>query len=287
MSDVIAIQVFNKPDSAVMTLQSVARCSGSENYHLFILQDGLIGSKQVEQYQEPHAETSKAVRYWIDANRHNFLSIWFDCADRNYGPYSTAERLINEALDEREFVIFSEDDVVFEEDAIQWFERLRNHTGFLLPNVWAIAGESKFFDARSHVPSTTDIHQALEVAQRQNLIDRFVYFDFVPSSCFATNRAKWSEFGKTRGGPNGDRDVCLRCRAEGKVCLWPVVARCRDVGMHHPLGYSVRWRGTSHPVFKNSYILSGMFNGDSAQLIELEKKEAADLSNQFIFRWRD
>jgi hypothetical protein len=93
---------------------------------------------------------------------------------------------------------FSEDDIIFEKDAVNWFERVLAHPMFLRRQVWAIAGESKFFDASWHVPSFADISRALEVARTQRLMDRFVYFDFLPSSCFATIHAKWAEFGKTR-----------------------------------------------------------------------------------------
>jgi hypothetical protein len=103
------------------------------------------------------------------------------------------------ALETSESVIFSEDDVVFEYDALEWFERALAHPMFLRPNVWAIAGESRFFDAYRHILLDGDVHRALEVAHTKNLIERFVYLDFLPSSCFATTREKWAEFGDTRG----------------------------------------------------------------------------------------
>jgi hypothetical protein len=217
-------------------------------------------------------------------NRDHFASVCFDRSDRNNGPYRTAERLITSALEKSKSVIFSEDDVIFERDAVEWFERALAHPTFLRPNVWAIAGESRFFDSNRHIASGADVCRALEVAQSQNLIDRFVYLDFMPSSCFVTTRNKWAEFGKTRGTTNGDRAVVERCRAEGKLCLWPVIARCRDTGMHHPLGYTVRWKGLHHVAFKNSYIVSGMLKGASGQLSELTSGREA-LFSEFTHSW--
>jgi hypothetical protein len=186
-------------------------------------------------------------------------------------------------LETSKSVIFSEDDVIFECDAVEWFERALAHPMFLRPNVWAIAGESRFFDSYRHVPSNADVRRALEVALTQNLIDRFVYFDFLPSSCFATTRDKWAEFGDTRGTPRGDRAVVDRCMAEGKFCFWPVIARCRDTGMHHPLGYSVRWKGLHHTRFKNSYIVSGMLKGMSDEFSELTFEKDALLTEFTVF----
>jgi GR25 family glycosyltransferase involved in LPS biosynthesis len=282
----IAVQAFNKADSILRTLDSIARSSGSDKYHLVILQDGCSGSNETEKYRAAWAQTTQALEAWISTNTDHFLSVRFDRSKENNGPYRTAERLIRQALENSESVIFSEDDVIFERDAMEWFERALVHPMFLRPNVWAIAGESRFFDSNRHSPSDADVCRALEMAETRNLIDRFVYLDFLPSSCFATTRDKWTEFGDTRGTIRGDRAVVDRCLAEGKVCFWPVIARCRDIGMHHPLGYSVRWKGLRHAGFKNSYIVSGMLNGASTELSELTCEKDA-LLTQFTVFWEE
>jgi hypothetical protein len=283
MSGAIAVQAFNKAESVIGTLNSIARSRGSNNHHLFILQDGCSGLSRTEKYRAAWAETTQALESWISTNRKDFASVRFDRSDRNNGPYRTAERLITCALEKSNSVIFSEDDVIFEYDAMEWFERALTHPMFLRPNVWAIAGESRFFDSYRHSPSDSDVSRALELAESSGLIDKFVYLDFVPSSCFATTREKWTEFGDTRGTIRGDRAVVDRCLAEGKVCLWPVIARCRDIGMHHPLGYSVRWKGLHHAGFKNTYVASGMLKGASEELSELPEKDA--LLNEFTVSW--
>jgi GR25 family glycosyltransferase involved in LPS biosynthesis len=282
----IAVQAFNKADSILRTLDSIARSSGSDQYHLVILQDGCSRSNETEKYRAAWAQTTQALEAWISTNTDHFLSVRFDRSKENNGPYRTAERLISQALENSESVIFSEDDVIFERDAMEWFERALVHPMFLRPNVWAIAGESRFFDSNRHSPSDADVCRALEMAETRNLIDRFVYLDFLPSSCFATTRDKWTEFGDTRGTIRGDRAVVDRCLAEGKVCVWPVIARCRDIGMHHPLGYSVRWKGLRHAGFKNSYIVSGMLNGASTELSELTCEKDA-LLTQFTVFWEE
>jgi hypothetical protein len=283
MATAIAIQAFNKADSVLGTLESIARSRGSDKYHLVILQDGCSRSNETEKYRLAWAQTGQALEAWISRNRDYFVSVRFERSKENNGPYRTAERLISGALENSESVIFSEDDVIFERDAIEWFERALTHPMFLRSNVWAIAGESRFFDSNRHFPSDADVCRALEVAQTRNLIERFVYLDFLPSSCFATTREKWAEFGKTRGTTNGDRAVVERCRAEAKLCFWPVVARCRDIGMHHPLGYSIRWKGVHHKGFKNSYIVSGMLKGMSDELSELTFEKDALLTEFNVF----
>ena len=285
MATAIAIQAFNKADSILRTLDSIARSRGSDKYHLVILQDACSGSAETEKYRSAWAQTTQALEAWISTNTDHFVSVRFDRSEENNGPYRTAERLISRALESSESVIFSEDDLIFERDAIEWFERALTHPMFLRPNVWAIAGESRFFDSYRHRPSDADVARALEAARSYNLIDKFVYLDFLPSSCFATTRGKWAEFGDTRGTTRGDRAVVDRCLAEGKVCFWPVIARCRDTGMHHPLGYSVRWKGLHHIAFKNSYIVSGMLKSAAGDLTELSTSQRDALLSEFTRLW--
>jgi len=284
VSGSIAVQAFNKAENVLSTLDSIKRSNGSDKYHLVILQDACSGSADTEKYRSAWLQTTRALDEWVSRNRDHFVSIRCDRLDENNGPYRTAERLIDRALESSEFVIFSEDDLIFERDAIEWFQRARSHPMFQRPNVWAIAGESRFFDSWRHSPSEADVSRALELAGSRGLIDKFVYLEFVPSSCFATTREKWAEFGETRGATRGDRAVVDRCLAEGKVCFWPVIARCRDVGMHHPLGYSVRWKGLDHTRFKNSYVVSGMLKS-ATDLTELTRSEKDVLLNEFTRFW--
>jgi hypothetical protein len=280
----IAVQAFNKAESVLITLDSIKGSRGSHKYHLFVLQDGCSGLAETEKYQSAWTQTTEALQGWMSQNRDHFVSICFEASKENNGPYRTAERLIHRALQTSDFVIFSEDDLVFERDAIEWFDRARTHPMFLRPDVWAIAGESRFFDSYRHSPSTSDVARALEIATTANLIDKFAYLNFVPSSCFATTRNKWAEFGETRGSTRGDRAVVDRCLAEGKMCFWPIIARCRDIGMHHPMGYSVRWKGLNHDKFKNSYVVSGMLKS-TTDLTELSTSEKDTLLNEFTRSW--
>jgi hypothetical protein len=123
MAGAIAVQAFNKAESVIGTLDSIVRSRGSHNYHLVILQDGCSGSKQTEKYRAALAETSEALESWISINRNHFASVCFDRSDHNNRFCRTAEPLITWTLEKSKSVIFSEDDVIFERDAVEWFER--------------------------------------------------------------------------------------------------------------------------------------------------------------------
>jgi hypothetical protein len=55
--------------------------------------------------------------------------------------------------------------------------------------------------------------------------------------------------------------------------------------MHHPQGYSVRWKGLNHERFKNSYVVSGMLNAASGDLVELPTSRKDTLLNEFTRFW--
>jgi hypothetical protein len=55
--------------------------------------------------------------------------------------------------------------------------------------------------------------------------------------------------------------------------------------MHHPLGYSVRWKGLHHIGFKNSYIVSGMLKPAVGDLTELSTSQKDALLSEFTRRW--
>jgi len=55
--------------------------------------------------------------------------------------------------------------------------------------------------------------------------------------------------------------------------------------MHHPLGFSVRWKGLHHTAFKNSYVVSGMLNSAAGNLTELGATQKNALLSEFTRRW--
>src|SRR2546423_10472427 len=133
----IAVQAFNKADSVIATLDSIAKCRGAQNYQLVIMQDGCVDAnagpggrpmsartpKPIQTWiasnRDRHVETTRAIRDWITSNRRHLAMICFHVADQNRGTCRTTESIINEALTKTFSVIFSEDDIIFEEDALE------------------------------------------------------------------------------------------------------------------------------------------------------------------------
>jgi len=235
----IVIQCFNKAELTIQCLQSLLKMSGSAYSNLIVYQDGFRDGKFSKAFSTEHAETAERVQQWLVDHGSHFKSSAFRSDEKNYGTCKTCQKSIDLAFETNDVVLFSEDDVIFEVDALIWFLSSFQSSLFHDDSVWAIAGESKCFDSRGREVAPWAKKSAIEFAVNNNLISRAMLMNFLPSSCFFTNASKWRQFRSERGNPNGDRDVNIRCKNEGKKSLWPVIARCRDVGMHNPLGFSV------------------------------------------------
>lgn len=267
---VIAVQTFNKFDTAIETLESISRCKNSKSFGLVIVQDGLEGNRLMGKYAKEHEDTKKAVYEWINCNQDNFNFLNFYPETQGRGTAGTARFLIDKALEAAENVIFTEDDVIFESDALDWFLSMLHQDSFLRDDVWGIAGESKYFDLKGEIASDEQRRSAFSFALEKNLLDKFSYMHLMPSSCFATNRSKWAEFGHTRGEGHGPRKVVERCRNEGKRIIWPIIARCADIGMYHEIGYSMTLKKSKDKIpGKSSYITSGIFGSKNLQFDEI------------------
>lgn len=228
---------------------------------MIVVQDGIEGSRFKDVYMHEHAETAEAVQSWIANNLTKFASINFIKESLGRGTAATAKRAIDYGFVDHDWIIFSEDDLIYEADALQWFSIMIKHDGFLRDDVWAVAGESKHFDSKGADITSEITQEALRTAFDLDLISKYIYFQWLPSSCFATTKQKWSEFADTRGLGRGPKEVNDRCKVENKYSLWPVVARCRDVGMHHVHGYSMTLHKRPDRIpQKSNYIVSSQLN---------------------------
>jgi tetratricopeptide (TPR) repeat protein len=253
----IVVQNFNKPDTLGALCKSLLECDNTRDLDLIFWSDSAIGARKEAEYLPKCAEVGKLLDSFFVTYRDRFRSITLRRNSTNLGCYKTCQLAIESAFEEHDFVIFSEDDTIFSPDALDWFIAMKDSPAFLDDAIWAIAGESIFFDGQRTVPARQLVESAKIHAAKHHLWEQFIPLDFIPSTCFATNRHKWAQISVTRGQINGDVELCHRCQAEGKKCLFPVVARVKDTGMLHPDGYSVSIHTADNVTgVKNCYLMS-------------------------------
>lgn len=254
----IVVQNFCKIDTLDALCQSLLKCNGRRDFDLIFWSDSASGSRKEAEYQSKSTEVKKLLSSFCWRFGDQFRSVSMRANTVNRGTCKTCEIALDSAFEDHDFVIFSEDDTVFSPDALEWFLSIGQSPAFLDDTIWAIAGESIFFDGQGVFPGERLVKAARVYATKQRLWEQYIPFNFVPSTCFATNRQKWAQFSATRGQPNGDVDLCDRCRTEGKKSLFPVVSRVKDVGMLHPDGYSVMIHSKENvSSVKSCYLMSG------------------------------
>ena len=270
----VVVQCFNKPDTLEAVCRALLACSGRERFDLIFWSDSPIGSRNEERYLPAHRDvlaTLEKLRPDLEAA---FASVEIHGNTANLGPYKTCQLAVDQGFRSHDFVVFTEDDGIFEPDALEWFLACRRTEAFASERVWAISGESSFFEAQTKTVDSAFVQAAVGYALAEQLGDKYAEIGFIPSTCFATSAAKWAQIGETRGEINGDVTLAERCKAEHKTCIQPIVARVRDIGMLHDLGWSVSIHSKAGVTeIKNTYVASSQLyqagtHLHSAQLID-------------------
>ena len=239
MKNCIVVQAFVKLDTLRDLCGSLLKCQKIDEFNLVFWLDNPIGSRKEAEFQQKFALVKDFVEDFAKCNAAKFKSIETILNDTNLGTCKTCQVSIDYAMSKYDFVVFTEDDTIMSADTLVWFLAASGTDDFRSSRVWAIAGESIFFDGQSVQVSDEWVARAKLFAEARNLYNCYIELNFLPSTCFATTRSKWNEFSETRGLPCGDVDVCDRCRDEHKYAIFPIIARVKDVGMQHSDGYSV------------------------------------------------
>ena len=253
----VVVQCFNKPDTLEAVCRALLACSSTERFGLVFWTDSPINSRDEARFAPAHRDVLTLLEELRPELEGKFASVEIHKNMTNLGPYKTCKLALDHTFKTYNFVVFTEDDGIFAPDALEWFLACSRTDEFALDRTWAISGESIFFDAREKNVDSCFIQAAIAYVRTEQLADKFAEIGFIPSTCFATSLTKWAEIGETRGQTNGDVDLCRRCEIEQKTCIQPIVARVRDVGMLHDLGYSVSIHsraGVSE--IKNTYVTS-------------------------------
>jgi hypothetical protein len=253
----VVVQTFIKSDTLDALGKSLLACQNRHRFDLIFWSDSATGARKAEEYLAKTNVVRNQLELFAGTQKSEFQSIDLRGNLKNWGTCKTCEIALNNVFEDHDFVVFTEDDTIFTRDALDWFVEMSESSAFLDDNVWAIAGESIFFDGRHSAVHEGIVSRLSDHAQRNEFWNKYIPLDFIPSTCFATNRDKWRQFASTRGQPVGDVDLCRRCRDEGKKCLFPIVARVKDVGMLHPDGYSVSVHSAQGITsVKNCYLMS-------------------------------
>ena len=217
---VILVQAFIKVDTLSKCLDSLRACTGANDFRLVIFQDGVDGNPHMSKYGKEHQETKDFIERWVETHEAAFQSIEFHPQTQGRGTTRTCKLSVDYAIVGAPFVLFTEDDIIFEKDSLTYAQQIIETADWTDPDVWAAALESIFFNSGDGNVLPRDIEECRQLARDQELVSRYASLEVMPSSCFVVTADKWAEWSGTRGVV-GDalRILGNRLRDEGKPFL--------------------------------------------------------------------
>jgi len=255
-SKAVLVQCYNKADTTALTLGALLKCSGAADFNLVIWQDDETGNPKADVHGPGRVATTAVVEAMLPVLQKTFRSVAYYKNDGNLGCYATCQVAIDKVLETNDFVIFSEDDAIFSEDALDWFVAATGLPEYADPDCVAVTGESVYFDSQGKPVDRAFRFRMLEAANATGIGLDYITHNFVTSTVFAVDRRKWSVIREIRGQINGDVTLCHECAARSWFCIFPMVPRVVDIGMRHSQGYSVGIHSAENVSDKTSYITS-------------------------------
>jgi hypothetical protein len=187
----------------------------------------------------------------------------------NLGPTLACQRLLDSSFETNDYVVFLEDDCLLAPPTLSWFTFAKS---LLDDDTWFVAGESVFFDSQAQDLDESVMDKLIDCSRSEKVASKYIFENFVPSSCFALTKKVWEECGAIRGLPRGDINLTSFLRRNEKRTVFPAVPFVRDIGMLHRNGYSVLLHGEAGVrERKNSYIIPASFSPSKASELSVDR----------------
>ena len=122
MSSCIVIQCFCKPDETIITLNSLEKCKEIISYNLLLYIDNTNNKK----FLNSNKILLLKLMEYKKKSEHLYKSIKIMVTKKNIGPYQCCYDAIEHAFTYNEYVIFSEDDIIFCKDSIKYYNDFRD-----------------------------------------------------------------------------------------------------------------------------------------------------------------
>lgn len=250
----IVIQCFSKPDSLQQTFDALLDCEGKENFDILIIQDAPPIEDEIRIRSCQFVKNIISKYFPKLSNAFGGVQIVNNIENTGTGP--TCRKALDIVCKQYKSFLFIEDDCILTRDGLIWANyHLENSIS--PQSYWFAALESYLFDCREKelVPKIKERFEFLET----NPIASGIYFPihYVTSTCFATTAEIWGMVSKVRSLPRGANALNAFVDTLPKPVLMPLVPRAHDIGMLHPLGYSVAMVGNQNvSEIKSPYLSS-------------------------------
>jgi len=234
----ICVQFFNKADTLALTLECLIKARQAKDFALVLIQDSSRETPAGRRYINECAEAEATFIQFLPRLSEIFFSVEFMKNKKNLGTAPTCRRVLDSVCRRYAGFLFIEDDCLLSEDALEW-SSFHLRTSIVPEGPWFVTAESIFFDAQDRSIDHSFRDRLTRIARDEAVSGSHVLLDFVPSTCFGTTAELWQRCKSVRSFTRGPESLSAYMRRIGVQTLSPLVPRASDIGMQHPLGYSV------------------------------------------------
>lgn len=263
MESCVVVQCFCKLKETITTLRSLERCIGVNEYNLLLYVDRTPRADNKNAIHSVLSEMVHSNALLIDRlaeykreSEHLYKSIEIVVSETNLGPYVACFNAIELAFASNEFVVFSEDDIIFCKDSLTYYNSYRDRKIDYDDNCIGITTSSRGFFPNRNIyaeksgeikisPEHQDkVNEMKSMVIDNNLANAIERVKWAPNKQMGLFAAGWNKIKKFRG------EEIHRCVEEAPdTCtghyirdsphyffVYSIVPRSNDVGLFHELG---------------------------------------------------
>lgn len=278
MASCLILQCFQKPIETIRVLESVAECDGVAEYDIILWCDvahdshlpnpGPLGQK--------NRELIEVLRKYQKSEEARFKSIELKINSQPRGPYTTCYDAIEYGFQGHAFVVFSEDDIAFAKDSLNYYSAYRDGRMPLGEGCIGVTADSQQFFPRSDVYSSKSIAISVgdkwkdEVnimrkrAREHELYNKVLRAGWAPNKQMGMFKPGWDRIKHLRadGGTAEKAPDTLTgefVRDNSLHFLYSVIPRCNDIGLFNEQGCTTLYYNATPNLSTIHYLTSDNF----------------------------
>ena len=188
-----------------------------------------------------------------------FKDIIIKINDKNLGPYKTCLHANDFAYKFSDFVIFSEDDSIFCNDTLNYYDFFKNSNLIDNEEIIGITSYSCFFHKKD-LSSDIDINSIKNRIISNNDLNSVIKVKSIPNKQWGMFKKGWNKVRCIRENGGTDYETLLHVIENNYHFIYSIVPRTNDIGLFHKLGCTTLYYKKKIPIDTIKFITSDDFD---------------------------
>lgn len=255
---IIVVQAYAKFAECLEVLNSIDRQPLSSKYTVLVYVDGLAQSHRRDRHVlDERDKLLEYLRKRVGTETNGFKLMLHEC-DTNKGPYLCCHDAVEMGFTIDDFVIFTEDDIVFCQDSLELYESFREGEIGCHGTAVGVTAQSQRYGMTRSAP-LDEKTKAQTVKAAAIRARRLELHHWAPNKQFGMFKTGWDRISFIRKGDfaaspgfagksyskfGADRATGHYCQENRLAFLFSFVPRIQDIGFYHVNGVTTRCQGT-------------------------------------------